>query len=779
MTTALRLSGLAFDAYVEPDTNSSRWERGSSGLCVAFCSAAYTRQLYSAILEIQIQQCTNLPAEPPDQSTPERLLSGSGVDACLLTAIIEGTWKDDVATLETEQYHTGVLDLTGAAHVSRSSTCWASVTKEKAQASERKNKIPLPYHIPASSNLFGLLGSKGGTAIWPSTEPPLYLYVQDPATARLVLTVVDDDRLLSSGSAIGSTYRRVSDLIPMAGVADQSQLVQELKTKVITEMERTGVSLEDALERVTNQQQQDRLSWDGSLPLTSKPRKRDKNGQIWAAAAAGAAVAGPMGAAAGAVLGSFYEGSVQGDVQLRLRYRPIPSSEGSTILKRKTYTVLGGMPGITWGSMFDKYLAKRDGAESTTPLSSDAPSTEVQIPTNDLEHCFFVTHSKTGATCAVYRSLQEKIIVVSFRGTCAPIDLLTDASLIQEAWVQGDDIENQSVPKVHVGFRTSMDSIARRLKELILAVPAPGDSISDYEMWVTGHSLGASLATLFTADVGQFGIDAGRGLPQLEPSEPWWKSVANVFVANKGNGGDMPSKGPPRPKALRLYNFGSPRVGNVAFAELVDALRDEGMIDEIYRIVNGEDVVARLPRSVNALVLGNINYEHVGSTVLLTQPDKTFSTATSVPAVSTGSAGSSACVLWVEGESDDNKCPVRDGVSLNSPMAEGSLLGDLWAATQIDDKTSSSDPSQKSLTALTNRMSTVAGRVTERMKQVKASDIASLVGIDQRFTDREFRLIQSLLEGKALTHHLEDEYYAGMGLACGFQARVGEELVEV
>ena len=28
-----------------------------------------------------------------------------------------------------------------------------------------------------------------------------------------------------------------------------------------------------------------------------------------------------------------------------------------------------------------------------------------------------------------------------------------------------------------------------------------------------GHSLGGALATLFVADVGEFGVDAGRGLP--------------------------------------------------------------------------------------------------------------------------------------------------------------------------------------------------------------------------------------------------------------------------
>lgn len=787
LSTALLLGGLAFDAYIEPAPNSSRWERGSSGMHVAFCSPAYTRQLYTGLVEIGVQKCTGLPAEADNQDNlaAERLMSGSGIDACLLAAVLEGGWKEDVAVLEQEQYHTGVLDLTGAAHVSRSSTCWSTVNRERAAASERKNGTPLPYHVPAT-------WGKGAEAVWPDSGSPIYLYVQDPATARLVFTVLDDDKF-GEGTAVGSTYKRLSDLIPQAALKQQ-QLVEQLKEKVLEEIRRTG-SL-DALEDVTKFQI-GATAWQGVLPLTSKPRKKDKNSQIFAAAAAGAALAGPLGAAAGAVLGSMYEGQVQGRLHLRIRYLPIPSVP----VPRKTYTVLGGMPGIDWGSLYYKYQSKlvqklqqqqqqqQDGLlasadeNASDTESTIAPNDDAQLSgRNDLEHCFFVSHRKTGATCAVYRSLEEKLIVVSFRGTCAPIDLITDASLIQEAWVEGEDIENQSLPKVHVGFRSSMNSISRRLKELILAVPAPGDSICDYDMLVTGHSLGAALATLFTADIGQYGIDAGRGLPQLEPSEPWWKAVANtLFMGAGGDGGAAAMREPPRPKTLRMYNFGSPRVGNVPFAELFDALRDEGLIDQAYRVVNGEDVVARLPRTVNALVFGNINYEHVGTTVLLTQPSqpemellsKTDDTASSAV------TGDASPVIWIEGESDDSKCPVRDGISLSSPMAEGSLLSDLFAATRETFAAGDAEADSKGLFAWTSRLTSVAGKVTERIKQVNASDLASIVGIDQSFTDRELRMIQSLVQGKALAHHLEDEYYAGMGRASGFLARVGEELVEL
>merc|ERR1712228_1027374 len=32
-------------------------------------------------------------------------------------------------------------------------------------------------------------------------------------------------------------------------------------------------------------------------------------------------------------------------------------------------------------------------------------------------------------------------------------------------------------------------------------------------------------------DIAEFGMDAGRGLPQLDPSQPWWISLSNNFLS--------------------------------------------------------------------------------------------------------------------------------------------------------------------------------------------------------------------------------------------------------
>jgi hypothetical protein len=485
----------------------------------------------------------------------------------------------------------------------------------------------------------------------------------------------------------------------------------------------------------------------GVLPLSSKPRKRDKGGQRMIGAAAGAAVAGPVGAAAGALIMSFYEGQVQGKIHCKLNYLPIlPAAPKQKI---RPYQVMGGMPGITWGELFRRYQERKEEDTKKVVVPEDYISEKLRS-IQDLEHCFFVNHDETGATCAVYRSLEQKVIVASFRGTCAPVDLLTDTNLLQDAWVDGQDVKDPSTVKVHRGFRTSMDSISRRLKELILATPGDEESIADYDMLVTGHSLGGSLATLFTADVGEYGLDAGRGLPQVEPSDEWWKSIANTLTGQRAR---QEAVEPPRPKSLRLYNFGSPRVGNDVFRKNFDSLLENGKIDQAYRVVNGEDIVARLPRTMNALVLGNVNYEHVGTTVLVKEPIE-------------ASAGDA--LVWVEGESDDSACPVRDGVTLTSPLSEGSLLADLVEATKSEDKKD-----------FFSQFASAASKVTERVKSLSASDVASIVGIDRSFTEREVKIVQSFLQGKALAHHLEDQYYASMGRASGFVANVGEEITEL
>jgi hypothetical protein len=647
-----------------------------------------------------------------------------------------------------------VLDLAGCAHVGRSSTAWSNVDEKKAKRNKEKGGSGA-YHIKSS-------WGRGGQAVWEG-DPPFYLYVQEPKDARLVFTLFDED-VVGEGRPIGSAYKKLVDLLPES--KSKNNNVEGMKSKVIEQLRKSG-KLQEAIKVTVNEETGEEETMidqeliqqaindlgstetTASIKMTSKPRIKDKGGQRALAMAAGAMMAGPAGAAVGGVLASFYEGEVRGRIEVKLKYMPILQDD-LKLKERGGYEVKGGLPGVTWGKLYDSHVNK----ESIEKIAGD-----------DFEFCCVVTHDSTGCTCAIYRSLEKRMIAVSFRGTCAPIDLVTDASIAQEAWVEGDDVEKPEAVKVHSGFRKSLNSISRRLKELVLAAVAPGEDLSQYDLLVSGHSLGGALATCFTLDLAEYGVDAGRGLPQLEASEDWWSSIASTLTGKKVESKGTPPP-PPRPKSLKMYNFGSPRVGNDAFCRKFDSFIGKE-IDEAYRIVNDQDVVARFPRTVNALALGSIGYDHCGPTVLITELASQISKHES----DASERFEKKEMIWIEG-TDNKVCPVRDGNTSSDPLGSGTLLGDIVNTFQGDENEKDNTFNLAKLTDLTQK-------VTGRLQKITADDITSLVGVDKNFSQREIKVFQSIFSGRGLSHHMEDKYYQGMGMCCGFVALPEQELMSL
>jgi hypothetical protein len=756
---------------------------------VAFVSSKYTRNLYRGMVEVTPIEATDLPEE---DSSLESVATGNGVDVCIMCAVLEGKlWKDDIKLLDNDSNHNGIFSLSGAAHVGRSRTAWANVNENKSNASKRKTGDALPYHIPKS--LF-----KSGKSIWTDSERPYYMYVQDPANVRLVFTLFDDD-VVGSGSVISSTSISLKELIPK--VDSNEDIIDKIKQDIVTKMvaetkadpnkELDVSKLNSEISNAITKVVENDYTWEGPLKMNIKPKIENKNTQIATGAAAGAMVAGPIGAAAGAAFGAFYEGQAKGTVKLKLRYLPVPPSTSSKNSQDK-YRVLGGLPGIDWGNLHELYTKEESNEEFSSELKL--------LGGNDLEFCFFINHDKTGASVGVYRSLINKRIVVSFRGTCQPIDLITDASIFQVPWIESEEyndkdlknIDHETFPMVHVGFRKSMDSIARRLKTLVLGTVPPGESIEDYEILVTGHSLGGALATLFTADIAEFGIDAGRSLPTKAPSDPWWKGIATTIMGSDDDDKDvipMNTKGPPRPKSLKMYNFGSPRAGNTAFSNQFELMLKEGKIDEAYRIVNSQDIVARVPRPM--LNLG-VDYEHCGRTVLIEEPTiKSGADTDNDP----------SHVLWIEGESEFERLdPVRDMKGATKGiLSKGTFLDELvqtykgddvgsdaaidaanalqqLVSNDNDDDDNDASSASSSASAGNNDFTSRLNAVATRLKSIDVADITSVVGIDRNYANREIELASSFMKGDSLAHHLEDSYYKAMGRAVGYNTTVGEDI---
>jgi len=140
-----------------------------------------------------------------------------------------------------------------------------------------------------------------------------------------------------------------------------------------------------------------------------------------------------------------------------------------------------------------------------------------------------------------YVANNDKFAIVAFRGSEiwkkresfdlneVVADLKTNIDIRLTDWEQGG--------KVHRGFKKALDEVWFDLLPYVKKLHGKGCKI-----WATGHSLGAALATLFACR-----YDHVQG----------------------------------------VYTLGSPRVGNDAFREDINA--------KIYRIVNNDDIVPRVP----------------------------------------------------------------------------------------------------------------------------------------------------------------------------------------
>jgi triacylglycerol lipase len=140
--------------------------------------------------------------------------------------------------------------------------------------------------------------------------------------------------------------------------------------------------------------------------------------------------------------------------------------------------------------------------------------------------------------------------VIAFRGTNDVRDWLADADVLRVKRIGC---------KVHRGF-----DHGERLLHYRLTNELPQCS----RYWITGHSLGGALATLYAVRLADAGLNVAG-----------------------------------------LYTFGSPRVGCRCFAQHADYV----LSDRHFRVVHGNDIVPRVPRP--------IRYRHCGQLCYLDRRD--------------------------------------------------------------------------------------------------------------------------------------------------------------
>lgn len=176
---------------------------------------------------------------------------------------------------------------------------------------------------------------------------------------------------------------------------------------------------------------------------------------------------------------------------------------------------------------------------------------------------------RSGSTQALWaRHRQIPIVIVVFRGT-----ELRRGQRVPDV-ISDIDVRWSEYPgwgEVHRGFQRSFENIYDGLiEEKLRQIEGEGLAI-----WVTGHSLGAALATLMVTKI----------------------------IDEIDQGADLELAG--------LYTFGSPRVGNHEFAERFhEAAESHGFA--AFRFRNANDAVTRVPISLTTVG----GFEHVGRLVL-------------------------------------------------------------------------------------------------------------------------------------------------------------------
>lgn len=418
-------------------------------------------------------------------------------------------------------------------------------------------------------------------------------------------------------------------------------------------------------------------AWNGTISLLFKEKNWD-----WGLAATGAAATAITGLATGgaalavgaAVMAAkaLSGAGEAGLLHMKLNYLPLQASTSVTNSGAAPgFVPVGATPGIDWGT-----LATSMGGLGLTASQYDFIG--------------FVSNRDTNTQAGLWRDQSNKRIILAFRGTQQDSlrDFMTDTTIVKTSWesrADGSDAEKGEA-LVHAGFREALNSVAQRLKGLISA--ACGDP-SDWEVLLTGHSLGGALATLMAADLAD-GLDTSRALP-IAPDRSWLSFFTGGDKPPQSNAGNF--------SRISLYTFGTPRVGDEVFSAMMNR-----KVPIHFRVVNNQDVVARYPRGY---------YVHAGRTVMMVNEAENEKAP--------GRCDLSG--LWVENETD-GRCPLRDDNVLASPLDRKGLLGKLASeieAGPLAKLKASVDNVAVDADELRSRLSAVSGAAREDLSSLASS----------------------------------------------------------
>ena len=402
-------------------------------------------------------------------------------------------------------------------------------------------------------------------------------------------------------------------------------------------------------------------------------------------------------------------------------------SESMRLAAKATGAVAGGLAFVTAelnrgereGGL---WAVKPDGEWATLATTKRLVVRGKDASPHDFEKVCFVESTRTDTQAAVWRCVQDRVCVVSFRGTemSKPMDVLTDVNLAPAAFtLERVEVEGTESPRVHGGFLAAYDSVKRRILAAVDDVVQAGygdegtiegegmeiegdralrsDGEDDgWHVFVTGHSLGGALCTLLAADLGA--------------------SDRKISVT--------------------AYNFGSPRVGNRAFVAMYNDL-----VPDSIRVVNGDDLVPTLPA-----LLG---YRHVDHGVRID---------------SNGLAGCSDAFGSNE-PNGDSKEGAEEGADVEAMIPSGASAG--WMGNAALRAAMRGDVTAAAESVRLEIQSKGAAKIVEL---ADALGVGTALGVDEETAADAANALATLVSASAVGDHFEDKYYAALRDAAGPKA---------
>lgn len=280
----------------------------------------------------------------------------------------------------------------------------------------------------------------------------------------------------------------------------------------------------------------------------------------------------------------------------------------------------GATPGeVDWvkllSSVIDNSQTVKNMKQENKNISNDGNNmlSIIDSITTGLHQVCFIDNPDTDTQSSVWADTSNREIIFSFRGTeqIKFKDILTDINLMQVPFLDGTNPGLNDI-KVHAGFLKAYKSVQATLLQILQALlKYDNDNEKPWNIYICGHSLGGALATLMAFDIGRinegyFGSNSDEALKYADDK---------MFLSYLTN------------SRIAIYTYGAPRVGDIAFKKLFNRMVPHCyrycfqtfycyfILSLLLRIVNNQDIVARIPRASKANRL--LAYEHIGKTVIV------------------------------------------------------------------------------------------------------------------------------------------------------------------